>query len=378
MSMHDPRPNAVVVGAGIVGLAMARALAIRGHLVKLVDRTVTQVGASVRNFGMDWLIGQPMGPIYERAVRGQSVWKEICEATGTWYDPVGSLQLAYKKEEADVLAEFHEQEKHLRPLMLLSPAEVPILSGAVRMEGLMAALYNAEDLLIDPREAIPNVTTWLEEEHGVEKIFGRTVTAVRNGVVRISDGSELDADNIFICPGSDLRTLFPEVYADDMTLCKLQMMRLAAQPEGWRIGPALCGGLSLIHYASFAGTPSMAALKRHFEGQYPEYLHWGIHVMVSQNGKGEISVGDSHEYGRDPSPFDQERIDRLILDYLAGFARFRDETIIERWHGIYAKMTNGEQSTFKTVLPGVHILNGLGGAGMTLSFALAEDIVAKL
>jgi FAD dependent oxidoreductase TIGR03364 len=319
-----------------------------------------------------------MGPVYERAVRGRGIWKEICEATGTWYDPVGSLQLAYDPIEASVLREFHEQERHLRPLRLLDARAVSDLSGAVRTEGLLLALHNAEDLLIDPRQAIPNLTSWLVEKLGVKKRFGRSVTAVSDNGVTLNDGTTMMADHVFICPGSDLRTLFPNHYGEDITLCKLQMMRLAAQPDGWRIGPALCGGLSLIHYASFAGTPSMDALKKYYFEKYPEYLNWGIHVMVSQNGRGEVAVGDSHEYGPDPSPFNSERIDKLILDYLSGFARFRDETIIERWHGIYSKMTNGEGSTYKTVLPGVHILNGLGGAGMTLSFGLAEEICAKL
>ena len=35
--------------------------------------------------------------------------------------------------------------------------------------------------------------------------------------------------------------------------------------------------------------------------------------MVSQNGKGELTVGDSHEYGLTFSPFDEAYINDLII-----------------------------------------------------------------
>ena len=73
------------------------------------------------------------------------------------------------------------------------------------------------------------------------------------------------------------------------------MMRLAAQPGDWKIGPALCGGLSLIHYNSFKAAPSLQLLKERYQREMKDYINWGIHVMVSQNGKGELTIGDSHE-----------------------------------------------------------------------------------
>jgi glycine/D-amino acid oxidase-like deaminating enzyme len=153
------------------------------------------------------------------------------------------------------------------------------------------------------------------------------------------------------------------------------MMRMIAQPENWRIGPALCGSLSLIHYKGFTAAPSLGKLKQRYQDEYAEYLKWGIHVMVSQNETGELTIGDSHEYGNTHDPFDKQFINQLILDYLKSFARFRDERLIETWNGIYPKLTNGADYLALQPENGVFIFNGLGGAGMTLSFGLAEKLM---
>lgn len=100
----------------------------------------------------------------------------------------------------------------------------------------------------------------------------------------------------------------------------------------------------------------------------------GIHVMVSQNGRGELTVGDSHEYGSTFDPFDEAYINELITSYLKTFATTDTWKLIQSWHGIYPKMTNGKTNVFLQAEDGVYIINGLGGAGMTMSFGLAEEI----
>lgn len=67
----------------------------------------------------------------------------------------------------------------------------------------------------------------------------------------------------------------------------------------------------------------------------------------------------------------------MILDYLKGFACFKNEKIIETWNGIYSKMKNGRIEIVLQPQEGVTIINGLGGAGMTLSFGLCEEIISN-
>ena len=109
-----------------------------------------------------------------------------------------------------------------------------------------------------------------------------------------------------------------------------------------RIGPALCGGLSLIHYKAFKVASSLPQLKNYFSQTMPDYLKWGIHVMVSQNETGELTIGDSHEYGLVFDPFDKQFINQLITDYLKKFAAFKNWQQTQSWHGVYFKRTNGE------------------------------------
>jgi glycine/D-amino acid oxidase-like deaminating enzyme len=50
-----------VVGAGIIGLSCARAAALKGLRVVVIDRDAQANGASVRNFGLVVVAGQERG-----------------------------------------------------------------------------------------------------------------------------------------------------------------------------------------------------------------------------------------------------------------------------------------------------------------------------
>ena len=368
--------TAIIIGAGIVGLATARALAIRGYKVTVFERNERAIGASIRNFGMVWPIGQPNGVLFERAMLSRSIWKQVAADAGIWHDEVGSLHLAYHDDELQVMTEYADQNKSIRACSLLTPEETKLKSAAVNPDGLKGALWSGTEIIVEARAAIGQIAAYLAEKYAVDFFWNTAITEIKGTAVR-SGNRTWQADEVFVCGGAEFETLYPELFAEaPLTKCKLQMMRLAAQPGGWRIGPSLCGSLSMIHYPGFRTAPSLPALRERYEEQYSEYLKWGIHVMVSQNHTGELTVGDSHEYGLVHDPFDKDFINHMILDYLKTFTSLKDDYVIQTWNGIYPKLTNGQTELMLEPEPGVTIINGLGGNGMTLSFGLCEQLIA--
>jgi FAD dependent oxidoreductase TIGR03364 len=225
--------------------------------------------------------------------------------------------------------------------------------------------------------AIGGAAAFLTQEYGVEFHFQTAVTEISYPNF-VAGGQQWTCDRLYVCSGSDFETLYPEIYAESgMTKVKLQMMRTAPQPHQFKIGTSLCGGLTLTHYAAFSHCHSLTALKDRIQSETPYFPQWGIHVMVSQNSQGELTIGDSHEYGLNPDPFNKAEINQYILDYLKTFVQVPSFEIAETWNGVYAKIP-GKTEFIAQAETGVTLVNALSGAGMTLSFGLAEDRFASV
>ena len=363
-------PRLAVVGGGILGLAHAYLAAKRGWRVTLLERGQRAAGASVRNFGQIWPIGQPP-EMREIALRSRDLWVEMLIDTRLPYRPTGSLHVAYAQDELAVLREFVELGSDC---MLLSPAETVERTQAVEPRGLLGALWSDTELTVDPRRivgAMPDVLRAL----GVDVRFGCPVLGVDLPWIETPRGPH-EVDQAIICSGDDFETLYPEFFATSgLTRCKLQMMRTVPQPDGWELGPALAAGLTLRFYKAFRVCTTLRALKERIANEQAEYDRWAIHTLVSQTADGAITLGDSHEYGPTPSVFDRPEIDRLILDDVRRYLRLPTWELAERWHGVYAWHPEKPYIDCQPS-PGVRIITGVGGSGMTLSFGLAERTFA--
>ncbi len=327
---------------------------------------------------MVWPIGQPNGPLHRVAIRSRKLWSEFLEKTGLWNDPCGSLHVACRADELEVLREFSALAPELGyDCCLLSADEIERRWPAVENGATLGGLWSPTEMCVNPRQVIAQAPAWLRDCWGVDLQFGTCVSEIDVPKLRATDGSEWYFDRVTVASGVDCATLYPEVYrANKLGVCKLQMMRTVNQPHNWRLGILMAGGLTLRHYAAFRVCNSLKKLRERIAVESPELDRYGIHVMASQNGDGAVVIGDSHEYGDDIDPFDKELINQLIVLELQRFLRLPDWSIAERWHGIYATLAD-EIQFVRRPSPGVTIVIATGGCGMTMSFGLAENFVQQ-
>jgi len=247
----------------------------------------------------------------------------------------------------------------------------------VRPEGLLGSLWSPTELTVDPRQVVSSLPQFLAERYGVQFHFNTAVRRVETSLIDAGD-QRFQADSIIVAAGDDFQTLFPECFRDiGLTRCKLQMMRTRPQPQGWQFGPSLAFGLTFKHYPTFQICATLQALKDRIVRETPEFDRYGIHVMVSQNAIGELTLGDSHEYGLAVNIFDDPTVDRLILDYAKTVLRVPTLEIAEHWHGVYAKHTEQPYLSVSP-LPGVRLVTVTTGIGMTMSFGIAEQTFSEM
>lgn len=363
-----------IVGAGIVGLAHAWSAAERGHAVTVFERSPRASGASIRNFGMIWPVGQTPGERHQTALRSRDRWLRLRDQAGLFVDPCGSIHLAHREDEWRVLQEFAAVAPGLGfDCQLLTPAEVQHRTAAAQPQGLLGGLWSPTELCVDPPAAIRTLPGWLAATYGVEFEWNTTIVEAQTGGLKRADGRWWRGDHAVICTGADLETLFPEILLrSGLRRCKLQMLKTVPQSAGWRLGPHLAGGLTLRHYPTFQVCAGLPALRERIAAETPELDQYGIHVMASQGPSGEVILGDSHEYDDAMEPFDKESIDELILGELRRIIHLPDWRIAARWHGVYAKHPT-RPIIAEEPQPGVFIRVGIGGTGMTLSLGMAEQ-----
>jgi len=361
--------DCLIVGAGVIGLSHALAAARHGLRTAVVDRDASAAGASVRNFGFITVTGQPAGLTWRRARRARDVWAEVAPLAGITVLQRGLLVCARRHEALHCLEEFAagpmgEDCRLLRGGSLAYPLS----------SDLTGALHSPHELRVDSREAIPRLTTWLEQERRVAFHPRVAVRAVEPGRVETSAGL-FTAEMIVVCPGPDLVTLFPEELARrEITLCKLHMLRIAS--PGWSLPAPVMSDLALLHYDGYADCASLPALRARLAAEQEQWLAAGIQLVVVQNGDGSLVVGESRHYGSAPDPYQPREVDDLILSELSAVLDIERPHVVERWTGVFP---SGPDIAFvEAPMQGVRLAMVTSGTGASTGFAIGEETIADL
>jgi len=367
--------DVIVIGAGILGIAHAWAATKRGLSVAVIERSRQAHGATIRNFGQVLVSGQAPGTMLSHATQSRDLWLELSRHAGFHVRANGSLFLARSVEEADVLEEFAATrlvQEGYRAALLSSREVGQLFDGHLAHHHL--ALQGEDDLQIYSREALPAVTRYLSESLGVTFITGTLARAVQEGCVHTTAG-EYRGGHVFVCPGHDYLTLAPTLFAGmNLEVSRLQMLRAAFAGGGFALDRPLLTGLSCVHYGAFSDLPTADVLRHAIQARTPMLLDHGIHLLISPTPDGDLIIGDSHQYGQDATPFNDEAIDRALLDLAVAAlgARLR---VVERWQGVYGAHGPAPFSVLPVdAATTVSVMHS--GVGMTVGLAIGERTVA--
>jgi FAD dependent oxidoreductase TIGR03364 len=363
-----------VVGAGIVGLAHAHEARRRGMRVALLERDRYAVGASVRNFGHAFVAGIGDGEDLECALRARERWLVLGDRAGIAPRTGGTLVVARAEDELAVLE--GAAANPTRGARMLTAAQAGALAPIPTRE-LCGALHGTLDLSVDPRSAVAALAALLERDAGARVEWGAAVHEVAPGEVRAATVT-VRAPRIVICPGPAHRELPPLLRRgfEDLTLCKLQMLRIAA-PAGRRYAPAVMTALSMIRYPAFTGQLACEALRERLSTERPELLAAGIHLIVTQLPQGDLIIGDTHDYVDTPTPFRDERLDELLLAEARRLLGADAIEVRERWIGVYPSAP-GRDFVETAPFEGARVVEVTSGLGMTMALGHAASVLDEL
>ena len=364
----NPKTDVLIVGSGIVGMACALAAADRGLSVQVLDRDVFCTSASIRNFGFITVTGQGRGHTWRRARHSRDIWAQIAPQAGIPIEHYGMYVLAQRPEAEAILQQLLLTEQG-EELEWLSHGQLQVRAPHLAHDHIRGALYSPHELRIESRAAVEQLRLWLQTK-GIKFHMGVSANHVETGRV-ISNGREYHAQRIIVCPGADIRTLFPTLFVQQQTvLCQLQMLRVRP-PSGYRLGAGVMSDTSLVRYRGYRELEGGDAFEVILRREMQATLENGIHLIIVQSADGSLVVGDSHHYGASLPPFASAQVESLILAEMQRLLCLEKFHVEERWTGIYP--SGMRDAFFETVMPSVHLVSVTSGTGMSTAFALAED-----
>lgn len=366
-------PRVVVVGGGILGTMHAVMARRAGWDVRHLERDGEPRGASVRNFGLVWVSGRAVGDELVAALRARALWEELgASAPGVGFRPDGSLTVVTSEEERAVLGEVCERDDaDARGFELLEAPAARRRNPALGGE-LLAALWCRNDAVVEPRHALPALRAGLLAGAGYEWRPSTAAASIEPGRVVDQGGAVHAGDVVVVCPGSVADGPMGELVAG-APLRRVQLQMMETAPLGRRLATSLADGDSLRYYPAF-DVPARAALPP----QEPLAADFAMQLLVSQRASTALTIGDTH---RHDEPFDfalDERPYEALTRRVEAVLGVAPPPITRRWSGVYSQHLDGAICHRQEVAPGVWVVTGPGGRGMTLSPAIAESTVAGL
>jgi len=360
------RVDCVVIGAGVVGLACARALALAGREV-IVLESAGAIGTETSSRNSEVIhagIYYPPGSQKARlCVEGKQLLYPYCERHGVRHRRCGKLIVATTSAQVATLHKIqaHAADNGVHDLRLLDAAEAKASEPELNC---VAALHSPSTGIIDSH-GLMLAFQGEAEDHGAMLALHSPVT-----------GGEIASTGIVLDVGG----------AEPMRICArtvvnsagLMAQRVAAGLRGFppeKVPP--CHYAKGNYYSLAARSPFT-----HLIYPVPEAAGLGVHLTLDLAGQARFGP-DVEWIAEIDYDVDLRRADgfyRAIRDYWPGL---KDGQLAPGYAGIRPKLGGPEQPASDFLIqgplehgvPGLVNLFGIESPGLTASLALAERVV---
>ncbi|MEX2033779.1 MAG: NAD(P)/FAD-dependent oxidoreductase [Xanthobacteraceae bacterium] len=360
----------LVVGAGVVGLAVARAAALKGHEVIVAEAT-RGIGNGVSSRNSEVIHGgmyYPTGSL--RALhcpRGRRMMVEFCAAHGVPHRKCGKLIVATEDAEVGKMAAILQQGQAngVEGLAMIDGASARALEPALNC---VAALHSPETGIVDSHSFMRALHGDLEDRGGA--------IAFNTKVERLI---HIQAGWLVRYSGSETGELAVDAVVNSAGLGAQVLARHTEDYAPERV-PRLV--LARGNYFGYAGRPVFSRLI------YPApRIDGGLGIHVTLDLAGRMRFGPDVEW------IEEENYDvnaSRAASFYASIRRYwpalKDGMLQPDYAGIRPKLTGpGEPAADFMIegpaqhgLPGLVHLFGIESPGLTSSLSLADAVIAHL
>jgi L-2-hydroxyglutarate oxidase LhgO len=352
----------VVVGAGVVGLAVAAALAKRGDEVMVLEQHAL-IGSETSSRNSEVIhagIYYPTGSLRATlCVRGKAMMYDFCRENGVDHQPVTKLLVA-------------TDEKQLPKLAALQ--KTAIANGVADLQPMTAAEARALEPELQCAAALLSPSTGIVDSHGFMTALEGHITTAGGQVVLETPVKAIqrDANSLYRLTLGDGATITCQTLVLSAGLHVSKLARTLAFGESYTVPETYYAKGQ--YYALSGPSP----FKRHIYPM-PDGAWLGLHATVDLGGRckfgPDIEWIPEIDYG-----FEPEKISKF-LDFIRSYYPGLDPSRLHAdYTGIRPKLyREGEPvPDFRIDGPGVHghdglvILAGIESPGLTSSLAIAE------
>ncbi len=364
--------DAVVIGAGVVGLAVGRELALQGlEVMVLESENAIGTGTSSRNSEVIHAgIYYPAGSLKARlCVLGKQLLYAYCQDRGVAHQRLGKLIVATSPEQVAQLAGIQAKAaaNGVHDLRLISAAEARAMEPALACQ---AALWSPGTGIVDSHGLMLALQGDMENAGGLLALL----SPVRS--IGVGQGTPSHPLRVGTEDGTELAARFV------VNAAGLHAVALAHRTEGLDTSRLPRAFYAKGHYFTLAGQAHFSRLI------YPVPEHGGLGVHLTLDLGGQARFGPDVQWVEDPSDLlvDPRRGDAFYAEVRQYWPELPDGALQPGYAGMRPKISGpGEPAADFRMdgpqqhgVPGLVNLFGIESPGLTSALALAAEVRAML